>query len=284
MSKDKTNQKGITLIALVITIIVMLILVGVSVTVALNGGLFSTAKEAAEGTASKRNEELELSSGKVEINGEWYNSIDEYVNGGSTNIPEEPENPTGYTAYSIGDEVTIGEEHFYVLKDSDETNPNVTLLAKDCIDTTTLVQSASAGTVAFSTEKYWEGGIAKKDIVEPEPILDEETGKLTLPASHVAAKAAYDYGRDLGGIGRLMTYNEATELQTTNSNILYGINGKSSSTSLSFWLGTSDEATPPVWNVLGNDLNNLVFTLRSYFTDDIYGVRPVVEISKSSIS
>ena len=40
------KQKGITLIALIITIIVMLILVGVSVTVALNGGLFSTAKKA----------------------------------------------------------------------------------------------------------------------------------------------------------------------------------------------------------------------------------------------
>ena len=37
------GQKGITLVALVITIIVMLILVGVSVTVALKGGLFKTA-------------------------------------------------------------------------------------------------------------------------------------------------------------------------------------------------------------------------------------------------
>ena len=40
------GQKGITLVALVITIIVMLILVGVSVTVALEGGLFDSAKAA----------------------------------------------------------------------------------------------------------------------------------------------------------------------------------------------------------------------------------------------
>lgn len=40
------GQKGITLVALVITIIVMLILVGVSVTVALESGLFDKAKEA----------------------------------------------------------------------------------------------------------------------------------------------------------------------------------------------------------------------------------------------
>ena len=43
------KQNGITLIALIITIIVMLILVGVTVNVALNGGLFDTAKQAAAG-------------------------------------------------------------------------------------------------------------------------------------------------------------------------------------------------------------------------------------------
>jgi len=52
------NQKGITLIALIITIIVMLILVGVSVTVALNGGLFKTAQEAAKKTETAKQEEL----------------------------------------------------------------------------------------------------------------------------------------------------------------------------------------------------------------------------------
>lgn len=40
------DTKGITLIALIITIIVMLILVGVTVTTAINGGLFTAAQEA----------------------------------------------------------------------------------------------------------------------------------------------------------------------------------------------------------------------------------------------
>lgn len=44
------KQKGITLIALIITIIVMLILVGVTVTTAINGGLFEKARIAAKGT------------------------------------------------------------------------------------------------------------------------------------------------------------------------------------------------------------------------------------------
>ncbi len=48
MKKERKN-KGITLIALIITIIVMLILVGVTVNVALNGGLFDAAKQATSG-------------------------------------------------------------------------------------------------------------------------------------------------------------------------------------------------------------------------------------------
>lgn len=48
------GQKGITLVALVITIIVMLILVGVSVTVAINGGLFDKARDAKTGYESSQ--------------------------------------------------------------------------------------------------------------------------------------------------------------------------------------------------------------------------------------
>ena len=40
------GQKGITLVALVITIIVMLILAGVTISIAINSGLFNQAKEA----------------------------------------------------------------------------------------------------------------------------------------------------------------------------------------------------------------------------------------------
>ncbi len=43
----KTNQ-GITLIALIVTIIIMLILAGVTIAVVIDGGLFSQAKEAAD--------------------------------------------------------------------------------------------------------------------------------------------------------------------------------------------------------------------------------------------
>ena len=56
------ENKGITLVALIITIIVMMILVAVSVTVALDGGLFNTAKKAASETQARAEEEMLLSA------------------------------------------------------------------------------------------------------------------------------------------------------------------------------------------------------------------------------
>ena len=55
------TQKGITLIALIITIIVMLILVGVTINVALNGGLFDKAKNAGQLTQREVDKEYLLS-------------------------------------------------------------------------------------------------------------------------------------------------------------------------------------------------------------------------------
>ena len=51
------KQNGITLIALIITIIVMLILVGVTINVALNGGLFTTAEDAVKQTQLEADKE-----------------------------------------------------------------------------------------------------------------------------------------------------------------------------------------------------------------------------------
>lgn len=53
------KNKGITLIALVITIIVMLILVAVTITMTVNGGLFGYAGNAAKQTEEAKQEELD---------------------------------------------------------------------------------------------------------------------------------------------------------------------------------------------------------------------------------
>ena len=60
--KGMTQNKGITLIALIITIIVMLILVGVTINVALNGGLFEKAETATKQTQIEAEKEELLSA------------------------------------------------------------------------------------------------------------------------------------------------------------------------------------------------------------------------------
>lgn len=74
------TEKGITLIALVITIIVMLILVAVTITMAINGGLFEKAQEAGELTNDAVKQEQNLADGFVNVNGAGYQDINGLVN------------------------------------------------------------------------------------------------------------------------------------------------------------------------------------------------------------
>lgn len=70
------GQKGITLVALIITIIVMLILVGVTISVAMNGGLFSKADQAKRDTqAAKVAEAAALA--KAEILSDFYTATND---------------------------------------------------------------------------------------------------------------------------------------------------------------------------------------------------------------
>jgi len=65
IKKDKRYaERGITLVALVITVIVLLILAGTAITLAINGGnLFDKTNEAArEWNAAVENEEIEINS------------------------------------------------------------------------------------------------------------------------------------------------------------------------------------------------------------------------------
>ena len=79
MKNLKNTNKGITLIALVITIIVMLILVAVTITMVIKGGLFEYAGEAAASTNNAISDEKQLGNGGLSTEGTHYNSIDEYL-------------------------------------------------------------------------------------------------------------------------------------------------------------------------------------------------------------
>ncbi len=89
--RKKVDAKGITLIALIITIIVMLILVGVTLSVALNGGIISKAQEAKTKTEEAQKAERDLLTGRIKVGDTWYDSLDEYLkNNPSEDQSDEP--------------------------------------------------------------------------------------------------------------------------------------------------------------------------------------------------
>ena len=79
MQKKKMNNRnqGITLVALIITMIIMLLLVGVTITVTLNGGLFKTAKDAEKQTELEKDKEVEYAN--IESNLTENELIDKYT-------------------------------------------------------------------------------------------------------------------------------------------------------------------------------------------------------------
>ena len=81
----RNKEKGITLIALIITIIVMLILVGVVVTVVIQSDLLGTAKTAGDKYKTAYEDESNMS--EVTIDGKKYASIEDYLEG-NVKLPE----------------------------------------------------------------------------------------------------------------------------------------------------------------------------------------------------
>ena len=83
--KQAYKNKGITLIALIITIVIMLILVAVSVNVLINSNIIGQAEKAAKGY--KTAYEQEANGREIEINGKKYGSVEEYL-AGKEKLPE----------------------------------------------------------------------------------------------------------------------------------------------------------------------------------------------------
>ena len=140
----QNKNKGITLVALIITIVVMLILVAVSVNVIIKSNLIGTAEK----TVNKYNKvaEEEGNSGVIEIDGKKYASIEdyqakkEYIDSnipGGTRVTEPTEYkegnktaviPAGFTVSKAEGETTIdGGLVIYLINDkTDEEIKNLT--------------------------------------------------------------------------------------------------------------------------------------------------------------
>ena len=100
------KNKGIALIALVMTIIVMLILVVVTIRISTKGGLFDYAGKAARETKDAIADEKDIADGKITIGGVKYNSIDEYLAKYKTEPIPTTESYVGYYA-DINDDGTV---------------------------------------------------------------------------------------------------------------------------------------------------------------------------------
>ena len=137
------KNKGITLIALIITIIILLILIGVSINLAIKGDLFGSAKKAVSGTNAKVSEqqtrvdelmgelneieeqqkEQEESEKQKNLPGTRVTENTKYVNGGKTALI-----PAGFTVSKAEGETTIdGGLVIYLINDkTDEEIKNLT--------------------------------------------------------------------------------------------------------------------------------------------------------------
>ena len=306
MKQKLKNEKGITLVALVITIIVLLILAGVTLSMVMGeSGIFGKANSAKEKTQlSNAEETIKLAvlenqvnsvSGDVALTNDqlkeeiakklteqgytvsgskvtYYEDktidIEDYLEKESTSkITWTWADTDNSGTKNVGDVVTdsTGEKFYIISTEGDK----YALLAEKNIDTTTMVQSDSANTIAFSSTNYWS---SIEGITYPYNLNNTATS-----ANTDAIAIAKAYGTAKGGEGRLMTYEEANELKTTNSTMIYGTN--TTAGYLKFWLGSAGNALC-VWYVYGSvsTLNNDGFGDTGNF-----GVRPVIEISKDLI-
>lgn len=180
---------------------------------------------------------------------------------------------------SIGDEVTVGGEQFYVLG-WDNNRDTVDLIAKYNLNTAgTAQENVAYGTTAcaFSSTNYWSSSYTSSPFN-----LNDFIGF----TSTDALGKAKSYGRSKGAVSsRLLSYEEANALKTkasSNTKIATMLWGKANTNGyLNYWLGSANNINY-VWSVYG------YLSILNYYYDynnsSSYGVRPVITVLKSSIS
>ena len=99
------GQKGITLVALIITIIVMLILVAVTISVALNGGLFDKARTARRDTKGAQVREA-MALAKADILSDYYANTEKGATDATQQAPTDTALAAAINSYLDGITVT----------------------------------------------------------------------------------------------------------------------------------------------------------------------------------
>ena len=301
------STRGITLIALVITIIVLLILAGVAISM-LSGenGILNQAATAKTETEKKSTEEAVklaaidalmrgdnlttiedvehltesltsqgLTPEKVEKNvkGKYTVEIGEKIYNVYENGVVEEKEPIIWTKTSdgalvVGSTVVTNTEEEFFVSGFTEDNLTAILLAKEGID------------VDENSENYLQQSTKAGSVQFATTNYWAGTGMKDLNElneADIAYKYAIEYGKSLGVKGRLLTKLEKSTLANNKLNIVLGI--QSSKGYLDYWLGTV------------NGDNNVLVVIGSggsYNSSMGYSsknkVRPVVEVAINNIS
>ena len=171
------KQKGITLIALVITIIVLLILAGVSINLVVGeGGILGKAQNAVTKTEEAKQKEQEDLDSKAGVIDNYLNNnpSEEPGNAGGENLPDVPEAPSGKTLLSqitsanYGDKVTYTANGVSDWKILYKDTTNVYIVASDYLahggssDTSKIV-SGTGMTKTGTYRAYWNSAPTSAD-------------------------------------------------------------------------------------------------------------------------
>ena len=288
MREILNSKKGITLVALVVTVIILIILAGVSISIVLgDNGLATKARMGAQNYQNSSKEEMSL------INSLLDNIREDQPGGGPGG--------GGPVAYTLGQEVKVGNEHFYVIQDNDTTEATtIRLLAKYCLNTAATAQEPNVSPTTtqcnFSGDNYWRSTWSAG---APTDLNDYPNVPATETTSNNVIKKAQAYASSLGATkGELLTLEEAQGFlapltpgqpgyaNPTMAHIIIGYanvwDGSNNNGSLNYWLGTA---------FVSNDYQVFVvegWNGRIYFFDynssSNTGVRPVITINKSLVS
>ena len=242
------NKKGITLVALVITIIILLILAGISIQAITHIGMFAKAKQAElENKRAQVSEYLRLKLINEQINNP-FGSAEEIITATRNNVIENIED-----LKKIGKEVTIGEisteeefkqveVYFYVTVDGDlykvelkgvsfvgkidEMNPAIKIAKITNTTSTITVEVTTARNEGGKLEYY----VKSEDEEEYKLIETKEEEKYTYKGLEQGKKynvkiiAVAKNNKTAEVIGEQIT-GKVTELTTANAKFTYSPNG-----------------------------------------------------------
>ena len=280
----KTNQNGITLIALIITIIVMLILVAVTINVALNGGIFDRARNASKQTQLQADREellsavvgaMDYSTGKV-----LFGKLVENLGNGWT--PSGSSLPCTFTktktgnSFSVAEDGTItgeeagtgGKTEEGYAKESDLTlGTGVSLIAYDNIENLNNIEANLGTNLKNAVDSKKVKAVLKEgDTIAVVPTgftVSPLSGENTISGGLVVEDNA---GNEFVWIPVPTISDMAVELDTSSGNyrgVLYNWDSDSSGTTAYSWSADSTDYREPA------NLNGGTYG-QSYVSDSQY--------------